>query len=170
MKVVQLCPTLCDLMDYRVHGFLQARILEWVAFPFFRGSSQPRDQTQVSRIAGRLFTSWTTREAQSGQWYTCFCPKVCSLSAYILIRNTEQTLATTTSGLCCIRISGRRGLQAPEASVSCLSFRVRSPRWNRAPSQKRNRSNKTLNSSVSQILVDVLIDEEASSIYLVMRP
>ena len=42
MKVAQLCPTLCDLMDYRVHGFLQARILEWVAFPFFKGSSQPR--------------------------------------------------------------------------------------------------------------------------------
>ena len=45
------------------HGILQARILEWVAFPFSRGSSQPRDQTQVSRIAGRFFTSWATREA-----------------------------------------------------------------------------------------------------------
>ena len=40
-----------------VHGILQARILEWVAFPFSRGSSQSRDQTQVSRIAGRFFTS-----------------------------------------------------------------------------------------------------------------
>ena len=50
-------------MDYTVHGILQARILEWVAFPFSRGSSQPRDQTQVSRIAGRFFTSWATREA-----------------------------------------------------------------------------------------------------------
>ena len=39
-------------MDYTVHGILWARILEWVAFPFSRGSSQPRDQTQVSRIAG----------------------------------------------------------------------------------------------------------------------
>ena len=38
-------------------GILQVRILEWVAFPFSRGSSQPRDQTQVSHIAGRLFTS-----------------------------------------------------------------------------------------------------------------
>ena len=44
-------------------GFLQARILEWVAFPFSRGSFQLRDQTQVSRIAGGFFTSWTTREA-----------------------------------------------------------------------------------------------------------
>ena len=60
VKVAQSCPTLCDCMDYTVHGILQARILEWLAFPFSRGSSQPRDQTQVSRIAGRFLTSWTT--------------------------------------------------------------------------------------------------------------
>ena len=42
VKAAQLCPTLCDPMDYTVHGILQARILEWVAFPFSRGSSQPR--------------------------------------------------------------------------------------------------------------------------------
>ena len=63
VKVAQSCLTLCDPMDYLVHGILQARILEWVAIPFFRGSSQPRDQTQVSHIAGGFFTSWTTREA-----------------------------------------------------------------------------------------------------------
>ena len=51
-------------MDCIVHGILQARILEWVAFPFPRGSSQPRDQTQVSCIAGGFFTSSATREAQ----------------------------------------------------------------------------------------------------------
>ena len=45
-------------------GILQARILEWVAMPSSRGSSQPRDQTQVSHIAGRFFTSWATKEAQ----------------------------------------------------------------------------------------------------------
>ena len=50
-------------MDYRVHGILQARILEWVAFSFSRGSSQHRHWTQVSHIAGRFFTSWATREA-----------------------------------------------------------------------------------------------------------
>ena len=52
------------------HGILQARIQEWVAFPFSRESSQPRDQTQVFCIAGRFFNSWTIREAQeywSGQ-------------------------------------------------------------------------------------------------------
>ena len=64
MQVAQSCPTLCDPMDYTVHGILQARILEWVDSPFSRGSSQPKDQTQVSYIAGRFFTSWATREAQ----------------------------------------------------------------------------------------------------------
>ena len=56
VKIAQLCPTLCNLMDSTVHWILLARILKWVAFPFSRGSSQPRDQTQVSRIAGRFFT------------------------------------------------------------------------------------------------------------------
>ena len=51
-------------MDYTVHGILQDRILEWAAFAFSRGSSQLKDQTQVSHIAGRFFTSWATREAQ----------------------------------------------------------------------------------------------------------
>ena len=64
MKLAQLCPTLCDPVDYTVHGILQARILEWVTFSFSRGSSQPRDQIQVSHTAGRFFSSWTTREAQ----------------------------------------------------------------------------------------------------------
>ena len=55
--------TLWDPMDYTVHGLLQARTSEWVAFPFSRGSSQPRDRTQVSRIAGEFFTSWAIRDA-----------------------------------------------------------------------------------------------------------
>ena len=57
VKVAQSCPTLCNPVDYTVHGILHARILEWVAFPFSRGSSQSRDQTQVYRIAGGFFTS-----------------------------------------------------------------------------------------------------------------
>ena len=64
VKVTQSCLTLCDPMDYTVHWILQATILEWVSFPFSRGSSQPRDRTQVSRIAGGFFPSWATREAQ----------------------------------------------------------------------------------------------------------
>ena len=57
VKVAQLCLTLCDPVDYTVHGILQARILEWGAIPFSRGSSQPRDQIQVSYTAGSFFTS-----------------------------------------------------------------------------------------------------------------
>ena len=57
VKVTQSCLALCDPMDYTVHGILQARILEWVAFPFSRGSSQPRDQTQVFCIVGRFSTA-----------------------------------------------------------------------------------------------------------------
>ena len=62
-KVAQSCPTLCNPMDYTVHGILQARILEWVAVPFSRGSSQPRDWTQVSHIAGRFLTNWAIVKA-----------------------------------------------------------------------------------------------------------
>ena len=43
VKVIQLCPTLCDPLDYTVRGILQARMLEWVSVPFSRGSSQPRE-------------------------------------------------------------------------------------------------------------------------------
>ena len=65
VKVVQSCPTLCNPTDYTVHGILQARILEWVAFPFSRGSFQPRNWTRVSCIAGGFFIDWAIREAQS---------------------------------------------------------------------------------------------------------
>ena len=64
MKVTQSCPTLCDPMDCRVHGILQARILDWVDFSLFRGSSQSRDRTQVSCPTGGFFISWATTEAQ----------------------------------------------------------------------------------------------------------
>ena len=67
--VVQSCPTFCDPMDCSptgssVHEILQASKLEWVAIPFSRGSSCPRDQIWVSRITSIFFTIWTTREAQ----------------------------------------------------------------------------------------------------------
>ena len=63
MKVAQLCLTFCDPMNYTVHGILHSRILEWVAFPFSRGSSWPRNWTGVSCIAGIFFTNWAIREA-----------------------------------------------------------------------------------------------------------
>ena len=60
----KLCdPMDCSLPGSLVHGIVQARVLEWVAISFSRGSSQPRDWTQDSRIVGRHFTTWATREA-----------------------------------------------------------------------------------------------------------
>ena len=75
VKVAQLCPTLCDPVDcslpgFSVHGILQARILERVAIPFSKGSSWPRDRTQVSCFAGGFFTIWATKEARKCV-YTC---------------------------------------------------------------------------------------------------
>ena len=69
VKVSQSCLTLCDPKDcslpgFSVHGILQARTMEWVTVPFARASCLPRDQTQVSRIAGGFFTVWVTTEAQ----------------------------------------------------------------------------------------------------------
>ena len=68
-EVAQSCPTLFDPMDcsisgFSVHGTFQARVLEWVAISFSRGSSRPRDWIQVSHIAGGFFTVWAIREAQ----------------------------------------------------------------------------------------------------------
>ena len=62
VKVTQSCPTLCNPINYSllgssVHGILQARILEWVAIPFSRGSSQLRDPIQVSHFTGRFFST-----------------------------------------------------------------------------------------------------------------
>ena len=57
VKVTQSFLTLWDPVDYTVHGILQVRILEWIAFPFSSGSSQPRDRTEVSHIARKFFTS-----------------------------------------------------------------------------------------------------------------
>ena len=67
--VAQSCPTLCDSMicsppGFSVHGILQARILEWIAIPFSRGTSQPRNQTLVSCIAGRFFIIWAIGKSQ----------------------------------------------------------------------------------------------------------
>ena len=69
-EVAQSCPTLCNPKDCSppgssVHGIFQARVLEWVAISFSRGSSQPRDWTRVSHTAGRCFIIWATREARN---------------------------------------------------------------------------------------------------------
>ena len=66
-EVAQSCPTLCNPIDCSlpgssVHGIFQVLVLDWIAVSFSRGSSQPRDWTQVSRIVDRRFTIWATRE------------------------------------------------------------------------------------------------------------
>ena len=103
-EVAQSCPTLWDPMDCSLpgsslHGILQARVLEWVAISFSRGSSQPRDRTQVSRIPGRCFNLWATRE---GLRQPCvqqayrhhFSNSICSLCvsvSYLVILTIFQT-------------------------------------------------------------------------------
>ena len=87
VKVAQLCPNLCDsvncsLPGSSVHGILQARLLDWVAILFSSGSSQPRDRTQVSHIAGRFFTIWATRE-------TCHQKLLCTLHEYVSVYQEE---------------------------------------------------------------------------------
>ena len=76
-EVAQLCPTHCDHLDcslpgFSIHGIFQARVLEWFAISLSRGSSQPRDWTQVSHIAGRCFTLWATRERVHNMVYEYF--------------------------------------------------------------------------------------------------
>ena len=68
----------CSPAGSSIHGIFQARVLEWVAFPFSRGSSQPRGWTQVSHITGGFFISWTTREAQNSHAKSLqLCPTLC---------------------------------------------------------------------------------------------
>ena len=104
-----VCPTLCKPMDYSqpgssVHGILQAKMLEWVAIPFLRGSSQPRDQTLVSLTAGRFFTIWITREVHI-LWYLSLS-SVQSLShirlfetAWIAARQASLSITNSRSSL-----------------------------------------------------------------------
>ena len=72
-EVDQSCPTFCDPMDFSlsgssVHGIFQASVLEWIAISFSRRSSRARNRTWVSRIAGKRFTVWATREAPKHQY------------------------------------------------------------------------------------------------------
>ena len=89
--VSQSCLTLCDPRHYSpqgssVHGILQARILEWAAISFSRGSFQSRDQTRVSHTAGRFFTVWATREVN-----LFHCLSFIYLSTYLCIRSFPST-------------------------------------------------------------------------------
>ena len=78
-------PVDCSLPGSSVHGILQARILEWVASSFSRGSSQTRNWIWVSRIAGRLFTIWATRESPSPEILTINKPQCCCFFFLMLL-------------------------------------------------------------------------------------
>ena len=75
VKVAQLYLTLCDPMDYTVHGILQARKLEWVAILSSRAPSQPSNWTQISCIAGKFFTSWAIEQDSEIEPYLYFSSK-----------------------------------------------------------------------------------------------
>ena len=82
-QLLQLCPTLCNPIDgsppgSSVHGIFQKRILEWVAISSSRLSSQPRDQTRLSCIAGRFFYHWAIVEACCGSFHILFFLFICS--------------------------------------------------------------------------------------------
>ena len=90
------CTTLCDPMEcspqgFFVHGILLAGVLEWVAMPFSRGTSQPRDWTQVSCIAGRFFTIWATREAP----ITYICQQILFSTLKIYIKYAYFSIFST---------------------------------------------------------------------------
>ena len=96
-EVAQSCLTVCDPMDCSlqgssVHGIFQARVLEWVAISFSRGSSRLRDQTQVSHIAGRWFAVWApekpilcARKCITVMWKHLACVRV-ALSGFSAVQ------------------------------------------------------------------------------------
>ena len=99
VKVAQSCPTFCNPKDYTAHRILQARILEWVAFPFSRGSSEPRDQTQVSCIAADSLPAepqgkaqWTWVWVNSGRfWRTSLASPWCCSESQTGLSNWKTT-------------------------------------------------------------------------------
>ena len=101
MLFTQLCPTLCDPMDWSppgssVQGILQARILEWVAISFSRGSSQPRDWTWVSCIAGRF---WATISSKDVRVISYFDPPKVNFWGLRAPRKENNTCNLAASGL-----------------------------------------------------------------------
>ena len=84
-------------MGYIAHGILQARILEWIAFPFSRGSSQPRDRTQVSHTAGGFLTSWAARVFRVRKFSSSFKILEITRTAVLLSPLPEKQLSQWAS-------------------------------------------------------------------------
>ena len=104
--VAQLCLTLYDSVNCNppgsfVHGISQAKILEWVAVPSSRGPSRPRDQTQVSCIAGRVFTIWANKEALSVWIYIKLLSSTVIFSLSIILASTLVTTFFSCHLACC---------------------------------------------------------------------
>ena len=103
---------LCNPLDYCIfHGIHQAKILEWVAVSFSRGSSQPRDRTQVSRIGGRLCTNWATREAPIIIWLG---PKF-----FFFFPSPVDEYGSLTIAMCCSLVEAVCG-PSPLTSILCM--------------------------------------------------
>ena len=106
-KSLQLCSTFCNPTDCSppgssVHGILQARTLEWVAMPSFRGSSQPRDQTCSfcsSYIVGKFFYHWATRRSPKGKYYI---PKIFRNHCYLYCHYFSKLPAPDSLGRTCL--------------------------------------------------------------------
>ena len=141
--VTQSCPTFCDPMvcilpGSSVPGILQARILNWVAVPFSRGSSQPMDQTQVFHITGRFFTIWATGDFL--RHLLLPVPSLCtvwdftSLPSLILPHLADWTSYPISFLMQCsspgLSPSEHKLIQKPtESSVSNRSFKNYWKRW-----------------------------------------
>ena len=114
-------PWTYSLPGSSLHGILQARILEWIAVPFSRGSFWPRDWTWVSCIAGRFFTIWATRGCllQAGHWAHTFCPRgVCRLhqKAICAVCSTVGESVGLVQTWCVVdRVPRARGAVSPRA-------------------------------------------------------
>ena len=114
VKVTQSCLTLCDPIDCSppgssVHGILQARILEWLAIPFSRGSSWLRNQTQVSCFVGTFFAVWATRHYLCVYWRT----KNISISLFYAVKSWRmwfniRILAWNVNFLLCLLLNSYR--------------------------------------------------------------
>ena len=115
---LSMCLTLCDPMDYTVHGILKTRILERVAIPFSSGSSPPRNRTRISCIAGGFFTSWATWELPyQRQWNSFHSPQLHTESASCL-GNGHSLKDNLSDNLTCL----------PEP---CLQWPITPPKFSR---------------------------------------
>ena len=117
VKFTQSCPTLCAPMYYTVHEILQARIVEWIAFPFSRGSSQPKDRALFSHTADWFFTSQTQFRTKARMWL---------LSAFLHTSVPEAALALLPGLSPTLLPSGSTGFLEvsfpPEGELKSLNY------------------------------------------------